>query len=73
MDLRGKWVHFRISDLYLPEPKEVLHELYGNDLLQGKVIQLSDSGTQPTVFAVVKVEGIDRPVIVPIDRILGVL
>lgn len=36
-------------------------------------MDLSDSGTQEKVFAVVKVEGIKDPVIVPVERILGVL
>ncbi len=73
MDLRNRWVNFRICDVYVPDPQELLSSLYGNDLLQGKVMDLSDSGTQEKVFAVVKVEGIKDPVIVPVERILGVL
>ena len=73
MDLRNRWVHFRICDVYIPDPKEVLVTLHGNDLLQGKVIDLSDSGTQELAYAVIEVEGIDQPVIVPVERILGAL
>ena len=41
------------------------------DLLQGKVIDISDSGTQQEAFAVVEVEGLDQPVVVPMNRIRG--
>jgi hypothetical protein len=46
-------------------------ELHGRDLLQGKVIDISDSGTQQEAFAVVEVEGLDQPVVVPMNRIRG--
>ena len=36
-------------------PGKLLIELYGNDLVQGKVIDLSDSGAQQGTFAVVRV------------------
>ncbi len=73
VDLRNQWVHFRIRDVYIPDPQALLLNLYGSDLLQGQVIDLSDSGTPQGTFAVVKVNGLDQPVIVPIDRVLGVL
>ena len=73
MDLRNHWVRFRIRDVYLPDPKALLTDLYGNELLKGKVIDMSDSGTEEGVFAVVEVEGFQQRVIVPVQRILGVL
>ncbi len=73
MELRNRWVHFKIRDVYIPEPAKVLFELYGNDLLQGKVMDLSDSGSHEGMFAVVKLEGVEQPVVVPVERILGVL
>jgi hypothetical protein len=73
MELRDRWIHFRISDVYIPDPEKLLIELYGNDLVQGKVIDLSDSGTQQGSFAVVQVEGLEQPVIVPVERIRGVV
>ena len=71
MDLRNRWVHFKIRDVFFPDPENLLIELHGNDLLQGKVIDLSDSGTQRGAFAVVEVEGIAQPVIIPVNRSLG--
>jgi hypothetical protein len=71
MELRHRWVHFRICDVYHPDPAQVLIDLHGNDVLLGKVIDLSDSGLQKDAFVVVEVKGIVEPVIVPVERILG--
>jgi hypothetical protein len=69
--VRNRWVNFRIRDIYIPDPGEVLAELHGADLLQGKVIDVSDSGAQQEAFAVVEVEGLKQPVVVPMNRIRG--
>jgi hypothetical protein len=73
MDLRDRWVHFRICDVYHPDPAQVLIDLHGNDVLSGKVIEQSDNGKQEDVFVAVEVEGLRQAVIVPIERILEVL
>lgn len=70
MDLRNQWVSFRIGDVYLPDSQQILLELHGNDLLKGRVADLSDHGMQREAFAVVEVEGLKQPVIVPVDRLL---
>jgi len=54
--VRNRWVNFQINDIYIPDPGQILSELHGNDLLQGKVIDMSDGGTQLEAFAVVEVE-----------------
>ena len=73
MELRDRWVHFRIRDIYHPDPAQVLIDLHGNDVLLGKVIDLSDSGMQAAAFVVVEIEGIEQAVILPVERILEVL
>jgi hypothetical protein len=73
MDLRDRWVHFRICDVYHPDPTQVLIDLHGNDVLSGKVIDLSDSGKQENAFIEVEVQGLRQAVIVPVERILEVL
>ncbi len=45
-------------------------DLHGRDVLQGKVIDLSDNGTEKEAFFVVEVSGIEQLVIVPAGRIL---
>jgi hypothetical protein len=73
MELRDRWVHFRIRDVYHPDPAQVLIDLHGNDVLLGKVIDLSDSGMQAEAFVVIEIEGIEQAVILPVERILGIL
>jgi hypothetical protein len=48
-------------------------ELYGKDQFQGKIIDVSDSGSQNEAFAVVEVEGLSQPVVVPMKHIKGIL
>lgn len=71
--LKHRWVHFKIRDVYIPDPQTLLLEVYGDDLLQGRVVDISDSGSPDGAFAVVSVEGIKQRVIVPIQSILGVV
>jgi hypothetical protein len=68
--LKNQWVSFRILDVYIPDPAKILIDLHGGDILQGKVIDLSDNGTEKEAFLVVEVEGIEQPVILPASRIL---
>jgi hypothetical protein len=67
--VRNRWVNFQINDIYIPDPYQILNQLHGNDLLQGKVIDVSDGGTQLEAFAVVEVDGLKQPVVVPMNRI----
>jgi hypothetical protein len=59
-----QWVQFRIDDVYVPEPAQILMQLHGKDILQGKIIDVSDGGTQNEAFDVVEVEGLSQPVVV---------
>ena len=72
-DIRNRLVNFKVRDVYIPDAREILVELYGNDILQGRVLDLSDSGSAKDAFAVVEVEGVSHHVVVPVERILGVL
>jgi hypothetical protein len=71
VELRKRWIHFRVKDAYIPDPEEILMKLYGHYILQGKVIDTSES--EAGRFAVVEIEGLDEPVIVSLERILGVV
>ena len=72
MDVRDQRVQFKICDVYHPDPTQVLLDLHGNDVLVGKVVDLSDSGMQKEAFVVVEVEGIAELMVVPIERILRI-
>ncbi|HEX2202415.1 MAG TPA: hypothetical protein VHG91_03915 [Longimicrobium sp.] len=70
--LIGRRARFRIRDVHIPEPAEVLEALHGGDLLQGEILDLSDSGVDPAVYAVVKVDALERPLVVAVERLLPV-
>jgi hypothetical protein len=71
-NVRNSWVNFRICDAYVPEPLQILMELHGEDLLHGKIIDVSDSSSQDEQFAVVEVERLAQPVVVPIKHVRGI-
>jgi hypothetical protein len=63
------WVKFRINDAYVPEPAQILADLHGEDFLQGKLIDISQSASQAEAFGVVEVEGLSQPVVVAMKNI----
>jgi hypothetical protein len=67
--VRDRWVHFRIADVEYPEFATVLRELHSEDWLRGKVLEVSDSGHEACAFVVVEVEGLARPLVVPVARV----
>lgn len=72
VDLKNHTVNFRICDIYYPDFQQVLFGLHGNDVLKGRVIDLSEAGAVESSFAEIEIEELEQRVIVPIDRILGV-
>lgn len=69
MDLRDHHVQFRVSDIYLPDPISVLRELHADEVLRGRVVEMSDTGQKKDAFVVVEVDGIKRRLVVPADRV----
>ncbi len=59
--------------MYVPDARELVLALHGDDLLQGRVLDVSDSGARQDAYVVVKVDGIEEPLIVPSKWIRGVL
>lgn len=70
VDLLDQQVRFKVADIHTPHPLAVLYELHGNDLLEGRVVDLSDSGELKEVFAVVEVEQMRQFLIVPVARLV---
>ena len=70
--LKNHTVNFRICDIFYPDYQQVLFGLHGNDVLRGRVIDLSESGVLDSSFAEIEVHELEQRVIVPIDRILGI-
>jgi hypothetical protein len=69
VNLRHRVVHFTVADVYFPDPAKVVLELHGDKEIEGEVIDFSDSGEQKDAYAVIKVERLSRPVLVPVDRL----
>jgi hypothetical protein len=70
VDLIDQQVRFKVADVHTPHPLVVLYELHGNDLLEGRVVDLSDSGELKGAFAVVEVEQVRQFLIVPVARLV---
>jgi hypothetical protein len=69
--LKHRTVNFQIRHVHIPDACEVLMELRGNDLLQGEVVDVTQNGGGKGWFAVVHVDGLKTPLIVPVDQILN--
>jgi len=64
----GDLVSFRISDVYLPEPPEVLAKLTADVATEGVVVEFSDSGSRPRAYAVVRITA-QQSVLVPVSAL----
>jgi hypothetical protein len=64
----GDRVSFRISDVFLPEPSEVLANLTVDVETEGQVVEFSDSGTNAQAYAVVRITA-QQMVLLPINAL----
>jgi len=65
----GRLVRFRIRDVHIPTPQQLLARLHENDLLEGRVAEFTDSGENAAAFAVVEIPQFEQPVIVRTDAL----
>ena len=72
MDLKNRIVDFKICDIFYPDYQQVLFGLHGNDVLRGRVIDLSEGAGLEGSFAEIEVAELEQRVVLPIDRILGI-
>ena len=68
-DLRHRWVRFKVNDVCVPTPAEVLNDLFGDQVIEGEVVDLTGSGLPDQLFVVVRVESLPPLLIVPIGKI----
>jgi hypothetical protein len=69
MTIIGRKVAFAVKDVYFPAPGAVLGQLHGNEVISGQIVDVSDSGRQHEAFAVVRVDGLEAPVVIAMERI----
>ncbi len=65
----GQRVRFRLGDIHLPALSEVMARMSEDTELQGQITLLSDQGEAKAAFAVVEVQGVLVPLIVPASSI----
>jgi len=70
--LLNRFVRFKVSDVTIPNPQEVVNELYGGDIVQGKVVDITVSGAMEQAFIIVKVEGMNALLILPAEKVIGI-
>jgi hypothetical protein len=64
----GDRVSFRICDVFLPEPSEVLAHLTDDVETSGVVVEFSDSGSSPRAYAVVRISP-HQSVLLPVSAL----
>jgi hypothetical protein len=64
----GDRVSFRISDVYLPEPSEVLAQLTPEVEANGVIVEFSDSGSRLQAYAVVRLTP-EQSVLLPVTAL----
>lgn len=67
----GDKVRFRFSDVFLPSPEAVLAAPTVDEILEGTIVDFSDSGQKTRVFALVDVIR-RQTVVVPVEKLEGV-
>jgi hypothetical protein len=69
--LMNQLVRFKVSDVAIPAPQEVVSALYGGDIVLGRVVDVTESGTERQAFIVVKVEAMKDVLILPVEKVIG--
>lgn len=70
--LLNRFVRFKVSDVTIPTPQEIVSDLYGGDIVQGKVVDITVSGAMEQAFIIVKVEGMNAHLILPAEKVIGI-
>jgi hypothetical protein len=73
VDFTNRLVNFRITDVFHPEPQELLVRVFGKTVLQGQVREITGAPGDAERYLVIHVRDLSEPVIVPLRSILGVV
>jgi hypothetical protein len=60
---------FRLGDVICPDRHEAISQITPELEVNGKIIFLSDSGDEAERFAVLEVNGLHSPLVVPLERL----
>ena len=65
----GTVINFNLRDVVCPDFEQVIDKITKCLELSGRIVFMSDSGEKRDHYAVVQVDGVMSPLIVPIDNI----
>jgi len=60
---------FRLKDVFFPETDDLIGRAGPELQMRGRIIDFSDSGDRKRQYAIIEVEGINCPVVVPVDKL----
>jgi hypothetical protein len=66
---RGHLCRFKLADVICPDRQQVLGQITPAVQVSGRVVFLSDEGERKDCYAVIEVDGIGTPLIVPVERL----
>lgn len=72
LNLINRRARFKLRDVCIPPVEELLTKLYGEEIVEGTVVDASSSGTTRQAFVVVQLAGVDTSVVVPLELILSI-
>jgi hypothetical protein len=70
LSLINRRVRFKLRDVCIPDLAELLDTLYGDQVVEGQVVDVSGSSNPHEGFAVVRLVGVDKPVVVRLGLVL---
>jgi len=65
----GALVRFKVTNVVCPDAEIILGKTTGCLEVTGRVVLLSDAGKEKNYYAVVEVNGIATPLIVPVNQV----
>jgi hypothetical protein len=71
VELLDRKVRFKVCDIFHPQPGTVLHEIYGESVLEGKVLNITEN-SGGCEFAVIAVYSLKNPVLVAVQHVTAV-
>ena len=65
----GTRCRFRLSDVICPDKQQVVSQITPELEVSGEIVLFSDGDGEPQQYAIIEVEGIAAPLIVPVARL----
>ena len=65
----GTLVRFKLANVVCPETEVIVEKITDQLEVRGRIVFLSDAGERDDHFAIVEVQGIMSPLIVPVEQV----